>query len=339
MSNVGEYGITAGAAQQNAASPDGSPEGQSPGSLNNSHREYMAAVRRWYGDQNGELSCGGTSAAYTVTSRESDAGSALESYTGMPFMVARCTASNEASATMNVDGLGAKLMVGNGQPLQSHDLTAGQMFFFCFNPSEDNIEVFNNKGVKASEPNTWTEPQTFSATASFVTRADFNSATVNMSDAVVNLPDGYQVGFAYMQDGSAITGSTVKIFDNTSPEITEGHEFMQLAYTPVKDGNLLKVDVVAHFDSKVTTSRVGGALHENSGTSAFAVAYCAREVAANRVTQMVMSSIITASGAMTFQFRAGMSVAGDLVFNSDDKAAVFNGLLASTMKVTEIVKN
>lgn len=46
MANISAWSTTA--ADNNSATPDGYPEGQSPGSLNDCGRELMAAVRRWY---------------------------------------------------------------------------------------------------------------------------------------------------------------------------------------------------------------------------------------------------------------------------------------------------
>ena len=48
MSNISAWSTSA--ASNNAAPPDGWPEGQSPGSVNDVGRENMAAVRRWYVD-------------------------------------------------------------------------------------------------------------------------------------------------------------------------------------------------------------------------------------------------------------------------------------------------
>ncbi len=48
MSNLSSW--TTSAASNNAASPDGFPEGMAPSGVNDSAREMMAAVRRWYID-------------------------------------------------------------------------------------------------------------------------------------------------------------------------------------------------------------------------------------------------------------------------------------------------
>lgn len=48
MTDIREWSTTA--ASNNDASPDGFPEGMAPSGVNNSAREVMAAVRRWYED-------------------------------------------------------------------------------------------------------------------------------------------------------------------------------------------------------------------------------------------------------------------------------------------------
>lgn len=50
MANVSEWANTAAGAGNNVAAPDGSPEGMTAGSVNNSIREIMAALRRYLED-------------------------------------------------------------------------------------------------------------------------------------------------------------------------------------------------------------------------------------------------------------------------------------------------
>lgn len=176
MSNIGDYGITAGAAAQSAASPHGCPEGWAPSSVNNWGREFMAGVSRWYKDQNGELSVGGTSAAFTLTSFESKAGSAIAAYSVMPLMVCRTSVKCAASPTINIDGLGARALIKNGRiALEDGDLTSQQVFVIAYNHNQSAVEVLSptNKSILLQSDNTWTGQNIYSGTASFHTQARF----------------------------------------------------------------------------------------------------------------------------------------------------------------------
>src|SRR5690606_39676868 len=57
MSNVSQWETSA--PNNNAAPPDGAPEGMAANTVNDTMREMMAAVARWYQDTNGSLVTGG----------------------------------------------------------------------------------------------------------------------------------------------------------------------------------------------------------------------------------------------------------------------------------------
>lgn len=83
-------------------------EGQAPSSVNDSARAMMASVAKWRDDNAGTLTTGGTSTAYTVTSNQVFA--SLAAMSGHTVRL-KFNATNGASPTLNVDGLGAKAIV------------------------------------------------------------------------------------------------------------------------------------------------------------------------------------------------------------------------------------
>jgi microcystin-dependent protein len=80
-------------------------EGQAPSSVNDSARAMMAAVAKYRDDIAGTITTGGTSTAYTVTSNQVFGSLANMSGKTIAFIP---HATNGATVTLNVDGLGAK---------------------------------------------------------------------------------------------------------------------------------------------------------------------------------------------------------------------------------------
>lgn len=101
MSEVQSWSSTA--ASNNSASPDGWPESMAPSGINNSARENMAAIARWYKDGNGSLSSAGSSNAYTLSPNRTVSAYAA----GIDFLFL-ANHANTGAATLNVSSLGAK---------------------------------------------------------------------------------------------------------------------------------------------------------------------------------------------------------------------------------------
>lgn len=80
-------------------------EGMAPAAVNNSARAQMASVAMYRDDVAGSLTTGGTSTAYTVTTNQGFSSLTLLNERKLTI---RFNATNGASPTLNVDGLGAK---------------------------------------------------------------------------------------------------------------------------------------------------------------------------------------------------------------------------------------
>jgi len=78
-------------------------EGQDPGTVNDSARQFAALIAQILGDLGGALSAGGTANGLTVT-----ANSAFTTLADGRLVSFRATASNSGAATLNVNGIGAK---------------------------------------------------------------------------------------------------------------------------------------------------------------------------------------------------------------------------------------
>lgn len=137
MSEIQSWSATA--ASNNSASPDGWPESMAPSGINNSARENMAALARWYKDSNGSLTSGGSSNAYTLTPNRT-----ISAYaSGVEFLFA-ANHANTSTATLNVSSLGAKdLRDRDGAALASGDIESGAILHAVYDNSNGYFRVTN----------------------------------------------------------------------------------------------------------------------------------------------------------------------------------------------------
>ncbi|MBH5387016.1 phage tail protein [Bradyrhizobium diversitatis] len=120
-------------------------EGQAPSSVNDSARAAMAALAKYRDDTAGAITTAGTSTAYTVASYQ-----VFNSLANMSGKVIAFTphATNGATVTLNVDGLGAKpLRSAPNTELQSGVLIQGTPYAALYNNSD---QVFYLFGVGSS---------------------------------------------------------------------------------------------------------------------------------------------------------------------------------------------
>ncbi|MDE5460198.1 phage tail protein [Bradyrhizobium sp. CSS354] len=101
-------------------------EGQAPSSLNDSARAMMAALKGWGVDTAGSLITGGTATAYTLATNQVFTSKALMDGAEISFTV---NATNGASPTLNVDGLGGDPITLDGvNAVPTGTLIAGSVY-------------------------------------------------------------------------------------------------------------------------------------------------------------------------------------------------------------------
>jgi hypothetical protein len=138
MSNVSQWNVAA--ASNTSAPPDGAPEGMAPSGVNDVMRETQAALARWYSDTDGTLTTTGSGNAYVLTTNNAHA--ALADQSMLVFVVDR---ANTATATLNVDGLGAKTIQTNGSNLASGDLVIDVVYAAVYNSTSDTYDLISGK--------------------------------------------------------------------------------------------------------------------------------------------------------------------------------------------------
>lgn len=143
MSNVSQWSVTAG--NNNASPPDGWPEGMAPSDVNNSARENMAALARWYGDLKGNIQSGGSASSYTLTTNNGYA-----ALTDISILVFRAHATNNSGATLNVDGLGSRPLRIAGAVIESAAIVQDTITMVAYNALNDVFDVLG-RGINEFE--------------------------------------------------------------------------------------------------------------------------------------------------------------------------------------------
>lgn len=114
-------------------------EGMAPSQVNDSARAQMASAAMFIGDNSGTLLTSGSSSAFTVTSKQHST-AAVDGYT----IAVRFHSANDPSATLNVDGVGAKaIQLYAGQALVGSEFQAGSVGRFTYTSSSTSW-ILNN---------------------------------------------------------------------------------------------------------------------------------------------------------------------------------------------------
>lgn len=144
MSNVSQWETSA--PNNDAAPPDGAPEGMAANTVNDTMREMMAAVARWYQDTNGSLVTGGAGDAYTLSTNNNNS-----SLTDLPLVVFVANRANTGAATLNVDGLGAKSLRFGGVALAAGVLQEDVAYIAIYNAEDDAFDIVGSPTRDASQ--------------------------------------------------------------------------------------------------------------------------------------------------------------------------------------------
>jgi len=144
MSNISAYSQTA--SSNNAAPPNGWPEGQAPSTVNDCAREMMAGMARWYAHMDGSLESTGSSNAYVITTGSSHAAMA-----DIGLLVFRANHTNTTAATLAVDGLAAKAIRLRGAELAASDIAEDVPVAVVYNVTDDAFDMLSmSSSVAAS---------------------------------------------------------------------------------------------------------------------------------------------------------------------------------------------
>jgi hypothetical protein len=266
------------AASNNAAAPDGAPEGMSYASVNDVIREGMAATKRDWNRRNATQATGGTSSALTLTYT-----TAPTAYTGGHIYSASITTTNAANATLNINALGARKIyvpypAGPVQVLAGN-LTAGNVYSFAYLTSLD------------------------SGTGGFL--------VLNPTARGAVIDRGYA-------EYTAFTGlGTVIPIDDTIPQVGEGTEILSVAITPKSTTSRLRVRFQGSASSNAGSNWLIVAAFVNGAANAVA-STAVNQVTAGAQTDLTLEHeyVPGSTSAQTISIRAG-AAGGSIAFNGN----------------------
>ena len=107
------------------------PEGMAPSAVNDNLRGFTGAVYRWYNHSQASTASTGSSNAYILTYAVTPA-----QYVTGDVYTFRANFANTASASLNVNGLGARSIMADAgrRGLQSGDIPSGQIVSMSYDP-------------------------------------------------------------------------------------------------------------------------------------------------------------------------------------------------------------
>ena len=194
-------------------------------------------------------------------------------------------------------------------------------------------EVANDSGaaIVAIQTEMGTDPAGTTTDVKSFLQADHNTDGTHSSLA------GHNVQQVHTQTGAVNTGTTVLPSDDTIPQITEGDEYMTLAITPTSATNKLIIEVV-FFGARSGAELLTAALFQDATANALAVS-AADIKNANMLTLVAFNHEMVAgtTSSTTFRVRAGGASAGTNTFNGSSGARLYGGVLASSLRITEVV--
>ena len=147
MAEIRDYSVTAD--DNNAASPNGMANGCAPSTVNDTWREGIARMKRWYEDCQGAKTTTGSSNAYLLA-----ASRVVTSYAaGDAYMFKANHTNTSAGSTLNVDSVGAKAIVTpTGAAIAAGSITSGGVYLVAYEASADKFMLIGGSHSGGDNP-------------------------------------------------------------------------------------------------------------------------------------------------------------------------------------------
>jgi hypothetical protein len=137
--------------------------------------------------------------------------------------------------------------------------------------------------------------------------------------------------------GAVATGTTVIPLDDTIPQITEGDQYMTLAFTPTNASSLLEITVQAHLANSGSGTLIGALFQDATANALTAGIGRVDGLGTPFMARVQLSWNMTAgtTSATTFRFRAGSTTAGTTTFNGFGGGRQLGGVMNSYITIKE----
>ena len=140
--------------------------------------------------------------------------------------------------------------------------------------------------------------------------------------------------------GAVASGSTVMPWDDTTPQITEGDEYMTQAIVPTSNINQLRIEHLGNYNNSLNLN-TSMALFQDATANALAAtwAFMGESGVGNEASGPIILRFEMAAGttsSTTFRIRAGTESAATVTFNGSGAARKLGGVLASLLQIEEI---
>ena len=147
MAEIRDYSVTAD--DNNASSPNGMANGCAPSTVNDTWREGIARMKRWYEDCQGAKTTTGSSNAYLLA-----ASRVVASYAaGDAYMFKANHTNTSAGSTLNVDSVGAKAIVTpTGAAIAAGSITSGGVYLVAYEASADKFMLIGGSHSGGDNP-------------------------------------------------------------------------------------------------------------------------------------------------------------------------------------------
>ena len=142
---------------------------------------------------------------------------------------------------------------------------------------------------------------------------------------------------ANFQTGAVATGTAAFPSDDSIPQITEGTEFMTLAFTPTSATSTLVIEV-NFYGSLAAAQFLGVGLFVDTTANALAAASGSLGLSNYHTTVSFIHTLSSASTtARTYRVRAGSNAGGTTTtINGSNSSRTFGGVASSSITITEV---
>ena len=141
-------------------------------------------------------------------------------------------------------------------------------------------------------------------------------------------------------DGTGASGTTTIPSDDTTPQNTEGDQYLSVSITPTSATNKLIILADLHLTHSTNTNAMIAALFQDSTADALATVWTSKDSVSGSVAQIHLQYEMAAgtTSATTLKIRAGANAAGTTYFNTASGSARYNGTLSSHITVIEVAQ-